>query len=77
MLDLERDGAPAPIINPSPDGAIYAEWHMKDLDIEMIFEAPDRIVVLAEDARNEIPPIEAEGLNMSIAAGALYLLRTR
>ena len=77
LTALQQQGLPAPTINPSADGAIYAEWHMRGLDIEIIFEAPYRVIVLAEDARNEISLIEREGSDVTIAHGALKVLHTR
>jgi hypothetical protein len=77
LAGLQQQGVPAPTINPSPDGAIYAEWHTRGLDIELIFEAPYRVIVLAEDVRNEIPVIEGEGSDISIAYNALKVLCAR
>jgi hypothetical protein len=77
LAGLQQQGLPAPTINPSPDGAIYAEWHTKGLDIELIFEAPYRVFVLAEDAWNEMPAVEGEGSDVTIANGALKVLCTR
>jgi hypothetical protein len=77
LAGLQQQGVPAPTINPSPDGAIYAEWHTRGLDIELIFEAPYRIVVLAEDARGEVLAIEDEGTDVSTAYPALKVLCTR
>jgi hypothetical protein len=77
LANLQPRNIPAPIINPSPDGAIYAEWHAKGLDIELIFEAPYRVLVLAEDARREIEPFEVEGPDVGIAYGALKVLSAR
>ena len=77
LADLERQGLPAPVINPSPDGAIYAEWHTRGLDIELIFEGPYQVIVLAEDTRNEIDAIDCEGTDISIANPVLKILSMR
>jgi hypothetical protein len=77
LAGLEGLGIPAPTINPSADGAIYAEWHMMGLDIEIIFEAPYRMIVLIEDARHEVPPFEGEDTDLKIALDALRVLCTR
>ncbi len=77
LAGLERLGIPAPTINPSADGAIYAEWHMMGLDIEIIFEAPYKVIVLIEDARQEVPSFEGENVDLRNALDALRVLCTR
>lgn len=77
LARLERLGVPAPALNPSSDGALYAEWHMRGLDIEVIFEAPYRIVVLVEDARGVLPAFEGEGSDIDMAFQALQALCQR
>lgn len=77
LAGLEGLGVPAPTINPSADGAVYAEWHMVGLDIEVIFEAPYRVIVLIEDARHVVPSFEGEAVDLKIALEALRELCTR
>jgi hypothetical protein len=77
LASFERLGLPAPAIHPSPDGAVYAEWHSKGLDIEIAFEAPYMVIVLAQDARGEMQPIEAESSDATIALDALKALASR
>jgi hypothetical protein len=77
LTGLQRLGMTAPTVNPSPDGAVYAEWHAKGLDIEIVFEAPYRLVVLIEDARGEVPPFEGESSDPSVALDALKVLGSR
>jgi hypothetical protein len=77
LAGLERLGVPAPTINPSADGAIYAEWHMMGLDVEIIFDAPYRVNVLIEDARHVVPSFEGENVDLSDALDALRELCTR
>jgi hypothetical protein len=74
---LERLGVPAPTINPSPDGALYAEWHANGIDIEIIFEAPYRIGLLIEDARHLVPSYTGEGTDLAPALEALKALSAR
>ena len=77
LAGLERLGIPAPTINPSADGALYAEWHMLGLDIELIFEAPYKIVVLIEDARKVIPRYDGEVTDLGTVLEALGALCAR
>ncbi len=77
LAALERLGIPAPTVNPSPDGALYAEWHAKGLDLEIIFEAPYRIVILIEDARRLVPTYTGEGTDLAPALEALKALSAR
>ena len=77
LAGLENAGVPAPTINPSPDGAIYAEWHMNGIDLEVIFEAPYKIVALIEDARGDVASFEGEDPNLGKTLQALKVLRAR
>ena len=77
LASIERSGAPAPTINPSPDGAIYAEWHSSGLDIEVIFEAPYKIISLIEDARGHVSAFEGEDDDLSRSLEALRVLSSR
>lgn len=77
LASLESLGVPAPTINPSADGAVYAEWHMRGLDIEIIFEAPYQIVILVEDAQGVLPPLEDEANDLRGVLGALQTLSSR
>nr|WP_294546679.1 hypothetical protein [uncultured Rhodopila sp.] len=77
LASLERWGAPAPTINPSPDGAIYAEWHSSGLDIEVIFEAPYKIISLIEDARGQVSSFEGEDDDLRRSMEALKVLGSR
>ncbi len=77
LAEVQQMGVPAPTINPSPDGALYAEWHMKGIDIELIFEAPYRITILIEDARKHLAPIEGEGSDLKMAIPAFQALCDR
>ncbi len=77
LAGLERLGIPAPTVNPSPDGALYAEWHDRGLDIEIIFEAPYRIVVLVEDAWHLVPAYTGESTDLTPALEALKALSAR
>jgi hypothetical protein len=74
---LEKLGVPAPTINPSADGAVYADWHMMGLDIEIIFEAPYKVTVLIEDARQVVPSFAGEDVDLKIALEALRALCAR
>lgn len=77
LAELERLGMPAPLLNPAGDGSLYAEWHMRGLDIEIIFEAPYKVIVLVEDARGMVPSYEEEGTDVNIALKALQELCAR
>jgi hypothetical protein len=77
LAALERLGIPAPTINPSPDGALYLEWHANDIDLEIIFEAPYRIVLLFEDARHLVPPYAGECVDLTPGLEALKALSAR
>jgi hypothetical protein len=77
LAGFEALGIPAPTINPSADGAIYAEWHMLGLDIEIIFDAPYKVIALIEDARRIVPSFEGEDTDLKIALEALSVLCTR
>jgi hypothetical protein len=77
LTGLQRQGLPAPTVNPSPDGAVYAEWHAKGLDIEIVFEAPYKLVVLIEDARGEVAPFNGESIDGRVALEALKVLGSR
>lgn len=77
LTGLENAGAPAPTINPSPDGAIYAEWHMLGLDLELVFEAPGKIVALIEDQRGGIPAFDGDDPDLKHTLDALKVLCKR
>lgn len=77
LAGLEKAGIPAPTINPSADGAVYAEWHMAGIDLEVIFEAPYKIVALIEDARGVVPSFEADDPDLTVSLQALKVLRAR
>ena len=77
IASLQADGLPAPTLNPSADGAIYAEWHMHGFDIEVIFDAPYEITALIEDAREEISRFEDRDPMMEEARKALLALAGR
>lgn len=77
LASLKPLGIPAPTINPSPDGALCAEWHDKGVDLEIIFEAPYRIIVLIEDARHLVSTYSGEGTDLSPALEALKALSAR
>jgi hypothetical protein len=77
LTGLQRLGISAPTVNPSPDGAVYAEWHAKGLDVEIVFEAPYKLIVLVEDARHEVMPFEGESSDTGVALDALRALSSR
>jgi hypothetical protein len=77
LAQLENSGVPAPTINPSPDGAIYAEWHSSGLDVEVIFEAPYKVIALIEDARGDLENFDGEDNDLTHASEALRILRSR
>ncbi len=77
LAGLEALGIPAPTINPSADGSVYAEWHMSGFDIEIIFDAPYRVFVLIEDAHQVVPSFEGEDVDLKNALEALSVLCTR
>jgi hypothetical protein len=77
LAGLESAGVPAPTVNPSPDGAIYAEWHLNGVDLEVIFEAPYKIIALIEDARRVIAPFDGEDPDLRNTLEALKVLRVR
>lgn len=53
LSGLAEQAVPGPEIFPSPDGAIYAEWHEKGIDAQLIIEAPYQFTTVVEDARGE------------------------
>ncbi len=77
LAGLARAGFAAPVINPSADGAIYAHWHARGLDIEIVFEAPCHVLVSIEDARGEIPVFEGEDTQLQKTMEALELFANR
>lgn len=77
LASLESAGVPAPTVNPSPDGAIYAEWHLNGVDLEVIFEAPYKIIALIEDSQHVIPPFDGEDPDLGKTLEALKELRAR
>ena len=77
IASLQAAGLPAPTLNPSANGAIYAEWHMHGFDIEVIFDGPYEITTLIEDARGAIPPFEDSDPMMMEARKALLALASR
>lgn len=77
LAALCAQGAPPPIINPSPDGAIYAHWHQAGIDLEVIFEGPYQVVILLDDACGRIDSFEGEDRNLTRASAALAELARR
>ncbi len=70
LAGLAAQQLPVPVVNPSPDGAIYAEWHLEGLDLEVIFEKPYVVTVIASDVRGEFD-VEDEQQDLSETAEML------
>jgi hypothetical protein len=77
LAGLEKAGIPAPTVNPSADGAVYAEWHMSGIDLEMIFEAPYKVIALIEDSRGIVPSFDGEDPDLKVSLKALQVLWAR
>ena len=77
LAALEKAGAPAPIVNPSADGAVYAEWHSTGIDLEIVFEAPYRVITLIEDSWGIVPSFEGEDYDLEKSLQALKALCSR
>jgi hypothetical protein len=50
---------------------------MNGVDLEVIFEAPFKIIALIDDARNVVPPFEGEDPGLSRTLETLRVLRAR
>lgn len=68
---LAARGMPAPIVNPSADGAIYAHWHRSGIDIELIFEGPYDIVAIIDDSHGEIESFDGDDVSLLRTSEAL------
>ncbi len=77
LVTLQKQGLPAPVVNPSPDGSIYAEWHAGEIDIELVFEGPYDVILLAHDERGEMPDFEDSDPDLSMTTAFLHKLRIR
>lgn len=76
LAGLSSQHLPAPVVNPSPDGTLYAEWHLKGLDLEVVFERPYAVTILASDTQGEFD-IEDEQDSLSEAARMLRRVMDR
>jgi hypothetical protein len=68
---LSASGYPAPTVNPSPDGAIYAHWHRNGLEIELIFQGPYDVTALIDDDRGIVTPYDGDDSKLEMVSGAL------
>jgi hypothetical protein len=77
LAAIQRSGLPAPAVNPSADGAVFAHWHSSGIDVEVIFEKPYQVTSLIEDARGELEEYEGEDANLSHTTAALLVMASR
>lgn len=50
-LAVMQDETPSPSVVPTSEGGVQLEWHIRDIDLEIEFQSPSRILASFEDQR--------------------------